>query len=285
MTRRLLLSAALAFTASLAHAQDTTPPLETLTINDSYTVGIAHFEEAHVDVLMVIQDSYDLVWAQSGFILQTGDSFHTPVPSGTDITGDGVADMVLLSYSGGAHCCSTYYIFAFEPFFRQLAVIETQDSGARFESKPGLTGLAMITGDNTFAYWNTYYAASPAPEVILAWNGTTYAPATDLMAAPAPTADALSKKAADVAASDQWTATDMDPDLWREMLDLIYSGHADLAWTFLDEGWPAGRDGKDTFKTNFRCQLATSPYWNVVAAMNGLDPSDTPADCSGNTGG
>jgi hypothetical protein len=143
----------------------------------------------------------------------------------------------------------------------------------------------MITGDNTFAYWNTYYAASPAPEVMLAWNGETYAPDTDLMAAAAPSDTDLKEQAATIAASDQWTEADMDPDLWRQMLDLIYSGHADLAWTFLDDGWPVDRAGKDTFKTNFRCQLAQIPYWNAIAAMNHISPDDVPADCSGNTGG
>ena len=266
-----------------AAAQDSTPPLETVIVNDDITVGIAHFPDQRTDVLMVIDD-FNLVWAQSGYILETGDTYNTPVKTGTDITGDGVPNMIVMSYSGGAHCCSTYYLYAFEPYFRQLAEIDTQDSGARFEAHTGLAGLAMITGDNTFAYWNAYYAASPSPEVILAWNGETYATAADLMTAPAPSADALQQKAAGIVASDRWTATDMDPDLWREMFDLIYSGHADLAWAFLDDGWPADRVGKDDFKTNFRCQLAQSPYWGTIATMNQSDPDDVHQDCSGNTG-
>jgi len=92
-----------------AEAQDAPPLLDTMAVNDDVTVGIAHFGDPHTDVLMVI-DAFTLVWAQSGYILQTGDTFHTPVKTGADITGDGVPNMVVLSYSGGAHCCSTYYL-------------------------------------------------------------------------------------------------------------------------------------------------------------------------------
>lgn len=276
--------AVIALFAAPATAQDDRPLLETWTLDDDTTVGIAHFDDLRMDVMMVI-DKDELVWSQGGYVLEMGDDFNIPVKTGTDITGNGVPNMILLSFSGGAHCCSTYYLFAFEPYFRQVAVIDTQDSGARFVPHSGVTGLVMITGDNTFAYWNTYYAASPAPEVKLVWDGTAYTFEAHLMAAPAPSADTLKQQAATVAVSDQWTNTDMDPDLWREMLDLIYSGHADLAWTFLDDGWPTDRASKDTFKTNFRCQLAQSPYWDAIAAMNGINPDDVPADCSGNTGG
>lgn len=274
MPRRLVAALALAALPVAALADDG-PTVEVVAVDDSITVAIAHMREASTDVLMVIRD-FELVWSQSGYMLAFGAPPGQDIAPGTDITGSGVSELLVSEFTGGAHCCTTYHVLALEPFVRVLATIDTQDSGARFEDLDGRPGLEAITADTTFAYWNTYYAASPKPRVVLAWNGSAYVADPALMAAPAPAADALRAEAAAVAASDQWADDQMDPDLWRTMLDLIYSGHADLAWSFLDEGWPADRDGRDDFRTALLCQLATSPYWDAVAQMNALD---APADC------
>jgi len=273
----LLGLALLASPLATALADDTPPPVQAVAIDDNTTVAIATVAETHTDILAVIVNN-ELVWTQGGYILEFGAPPGSDIAPGTDITGSGIKELLVTEYSGGAHCCTTYYVYAFEPFFRRLAVIDTQSSGARFEDLDGKPGLEVITADNTFAYWKTYYAASPKPQVILAWDGTAFVPSAALMAAPAPSAADLKAQAARVAASDQWTADDLDPDLWRRMLDLLYSGHADLAWSFLDDGWPAARDGKDAFARAFKCELAASPFWDAVAAINKLD-TNPPADC------
>lgn len=261
-----------------AAAADAPPqPVTAVTVDDGVTVAIATVEENHTDILAVMVDGA-LIWAQTGYILQFGAPPGQDIAPGTDITGSGVPELLVAEYSGGAHCCTTYYLYAFKPYFRLLTTIPTLDAGARFEDLDGRPGLEAITADMTFAYWNTYYAASPKPRVVLAWNGSAYVAAPDLMATPAPDEADLDTQAAAVAASDQWTADTMDPDLWRTMLDLIYGGHADLAWRFLDAAWPTNRDGKETFRTDFLCQLATSPWWNTIATMDSLEaPVDCPA--------
>lgn len=287
MTRGALLTLALAATLATplgsSRAEDNSN-LETLVVSDTLTIGIAHFENPRTDIMMVI-DQWVLADTLDSYELTLGDHFGPETKTGNDITGDGHPDMIVESFSGGAHCCFSYYLYALEPAFKQLAEIDTGSSGAQFEKHDGITGLVMTTGDNTFAYWYAPYSGSPTPVVKLTWDGTAYVMSPELMAAPAPATDALAKEAAEIATSDWWTATDMYSRLWGEMLDLIYSGHADLAWVFLEGGWPEGRSGMDTFKTNFRCQLAQSPYWNTLAAMNNIAVGDVPADCSGNTGG
>ncbi len=261
-----------------AMAEDAAPsPVTSLAIDENTTVAIATVEATHTDILAVIVDG-ELVWSQAAFILQFGAPPGQDIAPGTDITGSGVPELLISEYSGGAHCCTTYYVFAFEPFFRRLAVIPTLDAGARFEDLDGKPGLEVITADMTFAYWNTYYAASPKPRVVLAWTGADYVAAPELMAAPPPSPEALASQAAEIAASDQWTPDQLDPDLWREMLELIYSGHGDLAWSFLEAAWPSGRDGQEAFRAAFLCQLATSPWWPALSAMNGLDAP--PAGCA-----
>ena len=39
-------------------------------------------------------------------------------------------------------------------------------------------------------------------------------------------------------------------------------------WKFLDDAWPPKVRGKDVFARDFRAQLAKSPYWPAVKAMN-----------------
>ena len=56
--------------------------------------------------------------------------------------------------------------------------------------------------------------------------------------------------------------------LWRIMLDLIYAGHADTAWTFLDQAWPKEITGKERFLSDFRSQLFTSPYLSGLLRLN-----------------
>jgi hypothetical protein len=47
------------------------------------------------------------------------------------------------------------------------------------------------------------------------------------------------------------------------MLDLIYGGHPEMAWKFLDVAWPPKVHGKERFARDFRNQLAKSKYWQA----------------------
>ncbi len=76
----------------------------------------------------------------------------------------------------------------------------------------------------------------------------------------------------------------LDSRLWAVMLDLVYSGNAPQAREFLDLAWPPNRPGKDQFSDEFfKCKLRDSPYWPVVANMNGLLVARPEAvgDCKG----
>lgn len=45
------------------------------------------------------------------------------------------------------------------------------------------------------------------------------------------------------------------------MLDLLYTGHPDLAWEFVEMAWPPDIAGKDKFLSIFRTHLKESRYW------------------------
>ena len=127
-----------------------------------------------------------------------------------------------------------------------------------------------MINDWTFAYWKASFAFSPAPKIILRYQPGGYSVATDLMATANPSQEEFQQlvdKGRQMPLDDQgWPAS----EFWGIMLDLIYSGHADLAWKFCDESWPGSAKAKEQFLRSFRPHLSKSPYWKAIKAMNGL---------------
>jgi hypothetical protein len=214
------------------------------------------------------------------------------VKMGMDITGDGQPDLLISEWSGYANCCLTYHIFEIGPTFKKLGTIDAQfgDSGPHFvhpDKNLKLLGLTIQIHDWTFANWNTDFADSPAPSVMLRFSDGAYRISPDLMRTPAPAAKDLDASAAEVrdyapsAKGGAWPQASVSPKLWSTMLDLIYGGHDADAWKFLDAAWPPKVSGKDTFASEFRAQLAKSPYWPEVKAMN-AKPSTSPTSAQAN---
>jgi TonB family protein len=85
--------------------------------------------------------------------------------TGQDINGDGAPEVVLEAFSGGAHCCWTYYILTLAPTPR---VVSLKNEGpVRFDPDP-LGGYVMVTGDGSFAYFDgSSNAESPYPDLFL----------------------------------------------------------------------------------------------------------------------
>lgn len=106
--------------------------------------------------------------------------------------------------------------------------------------------------------------------MILEYKDHTYRVATDLMRTHAVDAKVLTAKAekirseAKASPDGSWPEADVSPLLWGTMLDLIYAGHWDSAWRFMDEAWPQKVGGKETFRRDFTEQLKTSPYWKAI---------------------
>ncbi len=182
-----------------------------------------------------------------------------------DKTGDGIPDVMISYYSGGAHCCSSTYFVNLGERVEVAEVINTDNAYLTAIGKNPKGGLRFITNENAFAYWNMSYAGSPMPEVILEFKNGELRPNFALMKKPAPTMAKLKAKAraASRKISDKpYTEMGMDFEeaFWGEMLDLIYTGHEKLAWQYFDMVWPAKKPGKEKFKADFDQALAESYY-------------------------
>lgn len=206
------------------------------------------------------------------------------IANGADITGRGRPDMTVSFYTGGAHCCLFVYIFELDPDFRLLGTLDAADGdGSHFVVIDNR--YYYSTEDWTFAYWYGSFAGSPAPSVILAYmeganNQHGFHLALDKMRRPAPTTEEWQKALADVHHELTLEGKNMfnflPQVLWKEILDLIYTGHSDLAWKFLEEVGPRAQESPYPDLAAFCSTLKTSPYWPD------LEPTllDIPAACA-----
>jgi len=193
------------------------------------------------------------------------------IPIGTDITGAGQPDAVIFAWSGGAHCCATLYVVELGAQFREVQKIELENSDlANFSRSNRAASYQLTTNDWAFQYWRTSFADSPAPKVILKFRDGQFRLAFDAMRTAAPADQRLAAMLHAVKTDPDWHANapaDCAMDcgvpvaLWRNMLMLIYSGRAGLAWKLFDEAWPPAQPGKSDFAAAFCKQLSTSHYW------------------------
>jgi hypothetical protein len=245
-----------------------------------YVVRIAAPQYALEDILLVYKNDR-LIYIQRGEHLGIAGAYQRKdplAPLGRDITGNGIPNMVIKEYTGGAHCCSFTYIFELSDVFRLVAVIPTTHSDGNFAHLDDDDIPEFVFNDWHFAYWATSFAGSPSPEMILRYQDGTYRPAIDLLRQPAPEWAELEEQAQRMRKS-FWESGGL-PELLETMLDLIYSGHADLAWKFLDAAWPSEFAGKDEFLIAFLHKLSANIYWPELQTLNTGQwppPFNTPA--------
>jgi len=101
---------------------------------------------------------------------------------------------------------------------------------------------------------------SPAPRIVLKYREGRFRLAYDLMKKSGPSPAEFAAIVRDVKSDEGWTAatssdceTDCDVPvaLWKNMLDMMYTGHPDLAWTLLDQSWSTTPKGNAAFVKDF----------------------------------
>jgi len=61
---------------------------------------------------------------------------------GEDITGDGIPDLAIVGFSGGAHCCLTLHVIEHGPTLRTIAQIDLANGGVLIPTdSPGIAEL------------------------------------------------------------------------------------------------------------------------------------------------
>lgn len=204
--------------------------------------------------------------------------------STSDKTGDGTPDVAIEYYSGGAHCCFSMHFFELGKEVTKVPVLSTGDAPISAIGKNPKGGLFLATADNNFAYWNVPFAESPFGDLVLEFREGQFRPSASKMLKPAPSLLELRKKAtaarsimnnvqylgSDSAAADDKVV--FEEAFWSTMIDLVYTGHRELAWEYLDMVWPKAKKGKEIFKRDFQEQLESSQFWGEIKGLGAARP-------------
>jgi hypothetical protein len=173
-----------------------------------------------------------------------------------DISNDGKPDFVIEDYSGGAHCCWTYWIISPESRPVRALVLNNQ-MPLSFETK-WRGKMTITTGDGAFDYFVTSHAFSVMPDVHLLLDGRTF---FDISGEP----EFRSEYDRDIARAKQELAKSGPPEKWLSqpvneideeirfnimvvVLSYLYSRRPADAWQVLNELWPA--DDREQMKAN-----------------------------------
>jgi hypothetical protein len=185
-------------------------------------------------------------------------------PTGRDIDGDGVADVVVSRWSGGAHCCYTTTAYSVGAEVRTLLSIETGDCGpGEFADLDGDGVLEFTTCDDIWKDTYCSFALAPLPTVVFAYNARQrqYRPSTprfagrlrreidgDLVEAKKYLAENGGKDAGD----DKCAAL-------RPALDLMYAGQLNEGAALLRSLYRRG--DVDAFVKEAISKTRASPLW------------------------
>lgn len=101
--------------------------------------------------------------------------------TGSDLNADGYPDVVVETYSGGAHCCFGTQVFSLRPSGAALILQKPESNvGGNFEDLNSDGVSEFITYDDSFAYQYCPYAAGVTVKVIMAYDSVQdrYLPAS-----------------------------------------------------------------------------------------------------------
>lgn len=93
-----------------------------------------------------------------------------------DLTGDGVPEVILAQFTGGAHCCFTHHVYSLTtPPRRLLVAYSAHTEGLEARQLDGGGPLELIGADWRFAYAHGLsFADSPALPLVYSYRGGRY---------------------------------------------------------------------------------------------------------------
>jgi hypothetical protein len=209
------------------------------------------------------------VYAQTGYSFAIGYALDQDQPPdsvkpqvGDDFTDEGVPELLISEWSGGAHCCYSFHLFRLGDRFSHIQDIPLLDADeSAFVRRPNVKGLVLVSVDfSAFAYFPEGFADSPAGRLFLSFQDGKFKPHAGLMKSNAPTDAQIAKCAELFKRSREWK--DSQPSgMWYYATDLIYTGNAEQAWKFLDAAWGGSAADKKKYLDDYRQRFKTSVYY------------------------
>ncbi len=221
---------------------------------------------------------------QNNSLVYTKDGHKFSVTEiGNDITGDGKPNIVIEHWSGGNSMAFTNFILSLGEQLSPVYIF----SGGELKDLNGDGKKEILEWDESFVNWHACHACSPQLTLIYEFYDGNYHLSPDLMYKELPSEEELEEMREIVHAESKrweqlyiksndkhwiqcWMNGDVfiPPEAWAYMLDFIYSGHPDEAFTFLDSVWPENKLGKNVFVNDFLQQLKYTDFYDEVQSYN-----------------
>lgn len=218
----------------------------------------------HKDVLVAVHE---------GHLFQIERQFENSgepdrIEIGSEITGDGRANLVIHEWTGGAHCCFIVRIYDIEGVPVLLDEIRAGHGGMLVDlDEDGALEYRMW--DWTYAYWRTDFARSPVPEMVLKYDkhSRKFVVACDLMMKERPNEDEIEELIVSLRTRPEDCLDGPDhTEYLLAVLSLMYSGHEDVAWTVAQRAWTGDAMGYAEFVLDLDDMRSRSPWWAQVRA-------------------
>jgi hypothetical protein len=190
-----------------------------------------------------------------------GNDVEKDLYSGRDITGKGVSNLLISNWTGGAHCCNFLHIFELGKKLKKLITVEANSSTIHLVDLDHDGFPEIVFEDGAIDYLFNCFALSPGGRVVLKFKNDHYEVATQPMVRPLPISNQIKKiKSSFVKEKDPV----LPYDFLKEMMDLSYSGHFELAKKMANDVWPTNKPGLSKFLEEFSNALNESLYWKHI---------------------
>ena len=204
----------------------------------------------------------------------TGEQKFSVESLGSDVTGNGVPNLVVSQYLGGAHGKSRYLVLELVGSkVKEVDVIDGIDAEFRDLNNDGLPEITGIDRGYDF-FLGDSFAASPRPSVVFSFDKTKkkYILDRQLMTKRPFSLDKLNELSTKYRENARWHKESRPPSkLFDTMLKLVYSGNKKQAWELFDASWPDGANtniSKEEYKEDVENELRRSLFYPVIAGWN-----------------
>ncbi len=183
--------------------------------------------------------------------------------SGKDFTGNGIPDLLISQWTGGAHCCNIVHVFEMDKTaLRKLSSIDGGSYGFEIKDFDGDKIPEISFWDWPIDYLFNSFSHSAQAKVVLKYIGNEYHVASSLMYKNRPAHKNLEKLKNDIRKNFDREGDRVPYELLDIMMELSYSGYKELAMRIANETWPIKRTDFKKFRREFKEALSDSIYWS-----------------------
>ena len=187
----------------------------------------------------------------------------------TDVTGNGLLDLVVQQWDGSAHEGGRYLVLEIDnAVVHEIAILDGL-LYAKFEdlNKDGVVEVIGVDGSYDSLCGDSRLN-SPRPRVVLLFDKTQakFIPDKKSMSKPPFSSDRFRELSLEYKNDARWQKESRPPvGLFVAMFDLIYSGNEKQAWELFEAAWPDGSTvSKEEYRGDVKAELNRSPYYRAL---------------------